>query len=58
MLLWDCRMVELATDTITFAQLPGLLGKLAKLSSNYTAIMELSIEIFAEILVQFLATDC
>lgn len=43
MLLWDCLMVKLATDTITFAQLPSLLGKLANLSSNYTAIMELSI---------------
>lgn len=42
MLLWS-MIVELATDTIAFAQLPGLLGKLANLSSNYAAIMELPI---------------
>lgn len=52
MLMSDSKMVQLATDTITFAQLLDLPRKLASLSSNYTVIMELSIYIFAEIFVQ------
>lgn len=52
MLLWGGMMVQWTTDTITVAQSLDLPGKLASLSSNYIAIMELSIYIFAKILVQ------
>lgn len=57
MLMRDSMMLQLATDTITFAQLLDLPRKLACFSSNYSVIMELSIYIFAEVLVQFLAMN-